>query len=100
MLSPDDAIAVPDPLIIVEVLSPSSSAADRAWKLREHFRVRRVRHYLIAWDDTQRIAHHRRGDAGEIETRTVMDGEIRLDPPGNTIAIEEIYARIAVHQST
>jgi Uma2 family endonuclease len=96
----DDAIAVPDLLIIVEVLSPTTSAADRAWKLREYFRLRSVRHYLIVWDDKQQIAHHRRGDAGEIETRTVMDGEIRLDPPGITIAIEDIYARIAVHQST
>jgi Uma2 family endonuclease len=47
----DDAIAVPDPLIIVEVLSPSTSAADRAWKLREYFRLRSVRHYLVVWDD-------------------------------------------------
>jgi Uma2 family endonuclease len=36
---PDDAVTVPDPLIIVEVLSPSTSATDRAWKLQEYFRL-------------------------------------------------------------
>jgi Uma2 family endonuclease len=36
---PDDAVAVPNPLLIVEVLSASTSASDRAWKLREYFRL-------------------------------------------------------------
>lgn len=89
---PDDAVAVPDPLVIVEVLSPSTSATDRAWKLNEYFRLPSVRHYLIIWADKQQIAHHRRGDGGAIETRTVTGGEIRLDPPGITISVEAIYA--------
>jgi Uma2 family endonuclease len=33
---PDNAIAVPDPIVIVEVLSPSTSAIDRAWKHQEY----------------------------------------------------------------
>ncbi len=33
---PDDAIAVPDPLVIAEVLSPSTSGIDRVWKLAEY----------------------------------------------------------------
>jgi Uma2 family endonuclease len=45
---PDDAVTVPDPLIIiVEVLSPSTSASDRAWKLQEYFRLPSLRHYLM-----------------------------------------------------
>src|SRR5271166_485933 len=63
---PDDAVAVPDPLVIVEVLSPSTSATDRAWKLQEYFRLPSLRHYLIVWADRQQIAHHRRGDDGAI----------------------------------
>jgi Uma2 family endonuclease len=34
---PDDAVMVPEPLIVAEVLSPSTSATDRAWKLQEYF---------------------------------------------------------------
>ena len=89
---PDDAIAVPDPMIIVEVLSPSTSATDRSWKLGEYFRLPSLRHYLIIWADKRQIAHHQRGDDGEIQTQIVTDGEIRLYPPGLTITVEDVYA--------
>jgi Uma2 family endonuclease len=83
----DDAIAVPDPLVIVEVLSPSTSGIDRAFKLAEYFRLPSLRHYLIVWDDRQQIVHHHRGDDGVIETRIVTEGDMHLDPPGITIAV-------------
>ena len=89
---PDDAVTVPDPLIIVEVLSPSTSATDRAWKLQEYFRLPSLRHYLIVWADKQQIAHHRRGNDGAIETHVVIGGEITLEPPGITIRAEDIYS--------
>jgi Uma2 family endonuclease len=89
---PDDAVAVPEPLIIVEVLSPSTSATDRAWKLQESFRLPSLRHYLIFWADKQQVAHHRRSDDCSIETRAVTAGEIRLEPPDITISVEDIYA--------
>jgi Uma2 family endonuclease len=88
----DDAVVVPEPIIIVEVLSASTSAADRAWKLQEYFRLPSLRHYLIVWADNQQIAHHRRGDDGAIETHAVIGGEMRLEPPGITIRVEDIYA--------
>jgi Uma2 family endonuclease len=86
---PDDAIAVPDPLIIVEVLSPSTSAIDRAWKLQEYFRLPSLCHYMIIWADKEQIAHHRRAADGVIETKIVTGGEIKLDPPGISIFLEE-----------
>ena len=90
---PNDAIAVPDPLIVVEVLSPSTSSVDRAWKLNEYFRLPSLRHYLIVWPDQPRVVHHRRGDAGsEIETHMPTSGPLALDPPGIAIALEEIYS--------
>jgi Uma2 family endonuclease len=60
-----DAIAVPSPIIIVEVLSPSTSGIDRALKLIEYFRPSSLRHYLIVWADKQHIVHHRRGETAE-----------------------------------
>ena len=89
---PGDAVAVPDPLIVVEVLSPSTSAMDRAWKLKEYFRLPSVRHYLIIWADRPQVAHHRRADGGLIDTVTLTAGLIRLDPPGIEIQMEDIYA--------
>ena len=89
---PGEAIAVPDPLVIVEVLSPSTSATDRAWKLQEYFRLPSVFHYLIVWADKQQIAHHRRGQDGTIKTSIMVDGCLNLDPPGISIALADIYA--------
>jgi Uma2 family endonuclease len=83
---------VPLPMVIVEVLSPSTSATDRAWKLREYFRLPSVRHYLIVWADRQQIVHHQRDDTGAIVTTVLTDGEIRLVPPGISVGIAEIYA--------
>jgi Uma2 family endonuclease len=55
----NDAIAIPDPLAVVELLSPGTSAIDRGHKLREYFRVPSLRHHLIVWPDIQRMVHHR-----------------------------------------
>ena len=57
------------------------------------FRISFVRHHLIVWADRPQVIHHRRrdGDAG-IDTLVVTAGEIRLDPPGVAISVEEIYA--------
>ena len=48
---PRNAIAVPEPLVIVEVLSPSTSGIDRSLKLREYFQLPSLRHYLLVWPD-------------------------------------------------
>jgi len=87
-----DAIAVPDPLVIVEVLSPSTSGIDRGLKLRDYFTVSSLRHYLIVWPETKRIVRHSRLPDGGIGTEIFTAGELRLDPPGITLAVEEFYA--------
>jgi Uma2 family endonuclease len=88
---PDDAIAVPDPVIVVEVLSPSSRNTDRGLKLGEYFKLPSLHHYLIVWPEKPQIVHHRRVDGG-VDTGIIASGTIRLDPPGLTITVEEIYA--------
>jgi Uma2 family endonuclease len=89
---PGDAIAVPDPLIVVEVLSPSTAIADRAYKLQEYFTLPSVRHYLIVWPDLPQVVHHQRTGEASIHTLTITSGQIRLDPPGIAITVEAIYA--------
>src|ERR1700733_3223340 len=43
----DDAVAAPNPVIIVEVLSRGTTATDTGGKLADYFRVPSVAHYLI-----------------------------------------------------
>lgn len=89
---PPGSTRVPEPLVIVEVLSPGTSTTDRAWKLREYFRLQSLRHYLIIWADRQQIVHHRRDETGDVQTTMLASGEITLDPPGIAVSVEEIYA--------
>ena len=64
----DDETKVPDPLIVVEMLSPSISATDRSKKREKYFRLPTVQHYLIVWADRRtRVVHHRRTGGG-VET--------------------------------
>ena len=90
---PCDGVAVPDPLAVVEVLSPNTRHVDTTRKMVAYFRIPSVRHYLIFWADRPQVIHHRRRDGDDgIDTRVVTAGEIRLDPPGVTITVEEVYA--------
>jgi Uma2 family endonuclease len=86
-----DAIAVPDPPLLVEVLSPGTRGDDLTRKLADDLRIATVRHYLIFWADRPRVIHHRRdGDAWQ--TRIITSGDIRLAPPGLTITVADIYS--------
>ena len=88
---PDDAIAAPNPVVIVEVLSPSTASVDSGAKLADYFRLTSVQHYLLVRPSRREIIHHRRTDDG-ILTRIVHDGAIELDPPGIHLVMDEIYA--------
>ncbi|MGO9171122.1 MAG: hypothetical protein ACLP7P_04045 [Rhodomicrobium sp.] len=43
-----NALEVPNPVIVVEVLSPSSMRRDLTRKVAGYFKVESIRHYLIA----------------------------------------------------
>jgi Uma2 family endonuclease len=86
----DEAIAAPNPVIVVEVLSRGTTSTDTGGKLADYFRVPSVAHYLIVHPTRRTVIHHRRVDDG-IETRIIMNGSITMDPPGIVISVAEIY---------
>lgn len=89
---PPSAVEVPNPLIVVEVLSPSTRHIDLSAKLADYFRVASIAHYLIVDPERPRIIHHARSAGDTILTRIVSDGSIRLDPPGIEFASADIYS--------
>ena len=86
----DDAIVAPNPVIVVEVLSPGTAATDTGGKLADYVRVPSIAHYLIVHATRRVVTHHRR-DGGGIATAVVVGGAIALDPPGIVVTVEEIY---------
>ena len=90
----DDVIAVPNPVIVVEVLSPGTRSIDTGAKLAAYFRVASIRHYLIVHPTKPSVIHHRRAGEGPedaIDTRIVAGGSIAMTPPGIVIHLDELY---------
>lgn len=86
------SLAVPNPIILVEVISPSTGHIDRGDKLKNYFKIPSVQHYLLAYPDQRMVVHHQRADAGTLTTRISHDGELRLDPPGLIVPVIELFA--------
>jgi Uma2 family endonuclease len=98
----EDDIELADPMIVVEVLSPSSRAQDSGAKLEAYFRLPSVRHYLIVNTRSRTVIHHARagegGADGTIATRIIggeeIGGALRLEPPGITLCPRDFFARL------
>jgi Uma2 family endonuclease len=89
---PPDAIEVPNPIIVVEVLSASTAARDHGAKLIGYFSLPSIAHYLILDPERRVLIHHKRGDGDVIETRILTEGLVRLDPPGLEAPVAEMFA--------
>lgn len=85
------ALEVPEPLIIVDVLSQSTRRVDVSHKLTGYFRLPSVAHYLIVDPARPGVIHHARGEGTTIVTQIITEGRIVLDPPGLELAINDIY---------
>jgi Uma2 family endonuclease len=81
---------VTDPIIVVEVLSPSSGGLDTGLKFEGYFRMPSVRHYLVVNSVKRVILHHCRDDAGAISLRIVREGLLELNPPGLVLALDDL----------
>jgi Uma2 family endonuclease len=91
-ISPD-AMLAPTPVIIVEILSPSSRHIDTTVKLAGYFKLASLAHYLVVDLERHTVLHYRRQGADEpILLSIVTEGVIRLDPPGLDLALSEIFA--------
>ena len=85
---------ISDPVIVVEVLSPSTEKRDLATKLSGYFRLPSVRHYLILDPDEAMLIHHARRPDGVVETATMTDGRLRLDPPGLELDVSALFVGV------
>jgi Uma2 family endonuclease len=88
---PPSALEVPNPVVVVEILSPSTRHLDAQMKLAGYFRLPSVAHYLVIDPDKPLVMHHARKDDGSILTRIVTEGVIALEPPGIELSVADLY---------
>ena len=89
---PANALEITDPVIVVEVLSPSTASIDHGPKLAGYFSLPSVAHYLILDPERRVLTHHKRGRGDIIEMRILRDGILRLDPPGLEAPVADMFA--------
>jgi Uma2 family endonuclease len=88
---PGDLLAVPSPVVIVEVTSPSNSRVDLVTKFADYFRLPSLRHYVIIHLALRRVIHHRQTEDGRIESAILTGGQLTLDPPGIGVAVDALF---------
>jgi Uma2 family endonuclease len=87
---PDDALEVPNPVILVEVASHSTRKFDETVKRDGYFSLPSVHHYLIVDPEGPPVIHHRRQTDGTIPRSVVHKGALALSPPGIEVTVAEM----------
>jgi Uma2 family endonuclease len=85
-----DSLIIESPLIVVEVVSPSSERDDTDTKLIDYLSIASIRHYLIVFSEKRVVVHHQRNGGDAITTRIAHDGDIALNPPGMTVPVFDL----------
>jgi Uma2 family endonuclease len=85
-----------NPVVIVEVLSPSTEAYDRGKKFHCYESLPSLKHYVLVSSESALIDALTRGASGNWDLRTYRgpDGNLDLPAIGVTIPIAEIYANV------
>ena len=89
-----NSMILDQPIILVEVASPSTGRIDEEEKLVEYFSLPSVEHYLIISPNEKYMLHMKRIAGDKILTTIVRSGQIEFDPPGFSISYEDIFGEV------
>jgi Uma2 family endonuclease len=87
----EDPLAVTNPLLLVEVSSPSTEEYDRGEKLRHYKGLPSLREVLIVSHRTPQLTLHRRGDVDWTVTTAEAGGAVELASITARISVDELY---------
>jgi Uma2 family endonuclease len=84
-----------NPVVIVEVLSPSTRGYDRGEKLDRYREIASLRHILLIEPDEPVVEHwHRTSGRWELEVLTAPEGLARLSAIAIEVPIADLYAGV------
>jgi Uma2 family endonuclease len=90
-----EGLLVPEPVIVVEVLSASTRDRDFTVKLAGYAGLPSVLHYLLVETERRLIVHHHRTTGGDdFRTSIVRGGRLVVAPPGLDLDVDAIYTGI------
>lgn len=93
----DEANWAGAPVLVIEVLSPSTQAFDLLVKLEEYKTVASLRHILIVNPDVPQVICWTRPDeaAWTYDVHETVDAIIALQPPGVALRVADLYEGLA-----
>jgi Uma2 family endonuclease len=90
----DQRDVILNPLLIVEVLSPSTEGYDRGKKFQLYRTIESFREYLIVHQDGQHVEHYSRQDDDSwlLREHIGADASVSIEPLNAQIPLAELYA--------
>jgi len=83
------------PVLIVEVTSPTTSRIDQHEKLLAYRNIPSLHEYVLVAQDQMRIeTHRRRGQDWEIQVYTLPEDVLQLESTGLSMALKEVYRNV------
>jgi Uma2 family endonuclease len=85
-----------NPIVLIEILSPSTESYDRGRKYHRYQHIRSFREYVLIAQDAPVVDHCIRQPDGRWLCSTVegLDADVTLPSLNCTISLREIYARV------
>ena len=88
---------VSDPVVVVEVLSPSTIDVDRGPKLDFYKSLPSMAHIVLVYQDQMRVEHYRRTDEGfQMQALKAPADNLALETVSFSLTLEGIYAGVEV----
>jgi Uma2 family endonuclease len=86
-----------NPIILIEVLSPSTETEDRGKKLREYRQIETLQEYLLISQDSPRIERYLRQTEGDwlYSDSSGLESKIALPSIGVTLALSDVYKKVS-----
>jgi len=82
---------VPDQVIVIEILSPSTEREDRGRKRFDYFATPSIRQYVLVEQDERRVEIYTRAGTAWIDEIITGDAVLKLSAVGVEIGLDAIY---------
>ncbi len=84
-----------NPVVIIEVLSPSTEAYDRGEKFEYYQQIASLKEYILVSQDKVKVQHHRLQDTQwELEEFYALQNSLTLSSIGCSLSLRDIYTRV------
>jgi Uma2 family endonuclease len=90
-----------NPVVIAEILSPSTEAYDRGKKFERYRRIASLRHYLLITQDRMHVELYTRTETGDwlLSEANGPEGVIELSSAGCRLALSDLYEKVDLAES-